>query len=526
MLGSRALGTPDEARYSEIPREMVVTHNYVTPRLNGVKYFEKPAFFYWLQSAAIKMFGLGEWSLRFWTALFALAGGISVYLAGNYLFNARTGLISAVILATSLLYYGMSRVVTLDMTLSVLMSGSLFAFLAATHLTPGRNRRLLFWLFYVLAALATLTKGLIGIVVPGLIIGSWIALTNQWRLLKEIYLPSGLTLLLLIAVPWHVLVIKANPEFFHFYFIHEHFERFLTKVHQRYQPPWFFIPIVLLGLFPWTVFLFQAIKFNLPHLRKLHEQQDALFLLLWVGLIFVFFSVSDSKLIPYILPIFPPLALLLGRYLSARWEQGTRGLTASYWGLLATSLIFAIAFVAIGYYRPSPNPAQLRVHMAALAIILVLGAMSALWLNWRRNPRAAFVSLMVSTMLFLMSLNASLPLLDTRSVKDLALALKPQLKTRDDVVTYETYYQDLPFYLQRRVTIADWKGELEFGTTVEDDRAWMIDKDTFWRRWQSPATIYMMTSRKTYEQLRNTGKPDLHLIAENAENVVLRNKSD
>ena len=114
------------------------------------------------------------------------------------------------------------------------------------------------------AALAVLTKGLIGIFIPGMVIGAWILLLGEWRMLKTLYLPSGLALFLLIAAPWHILVGRANPEFFHFYFIHEHFERYLTKVHGRYQPFWYFIPIVLLGLFPWSAFLVQAIKHNLP----------------------------------------------------------------------------------------------------------------------------------------------------------------------------------------------------------------------------------------------------------------------
>src|SRR5712692_774832 len=150
MLGSRALGVPDEARYSEIPREMAVSGDYLTPRLNGEKYFEKPVLFYWLQAASIKLFGLSEWSLRLWNALFALFGALSVYAGGRLLFDRRTGFIASIVLATSFLYYLMSRIVTLDMAVSVLISASLFAFLIGVRLPTGWPRRLSLWGFYIL----------------------------------------------------------------------------------------------------------------------------------------------------------------------------------------------------------------------------------------------------------------------------------------------------------------------------------------------------------------------------------------
>ncbi len=137
MLGNRPLSVPDEGRYVEIPREMVASGNYLTPRLNGVKYFEKPVLFYWLEAFSIKLFGLNEFTLRLWPALFALFGCLAVAVAGARLFGRRTGLLSAVVLATSLLYYGLSRAIILDMPVSILLTLALLSFLMGTHEVAG-----------------------------------------------------------------------------------------------------------------------------------------------------------------------------------------------------------------------------------------------------------------------------------------------------------------------------------------------------------------------------------------------------
>jgi 4-amino-4-deoxy-L-arabinose transferase-like glycosyltransferase len=532
MLGNRPLSVPDEGRYVEIPREMVASGDYLTPRLDGVKYFEKPVLFYWLEAFSIKFLGMKEFTLRLWPALFALFGCLAVAVAGARIYGRRAGLLAAVVLATNILYYALSRAIILDMPVSILLTLALLSFLIGTRETPGLKRRLYLWGFYAFCALAVLTKGLIGIVIPGMIIGAWIMLLGEWRLLKTIYLPSGLILLLLIALPWHLLAGQANPEFFHFYFIHEHFQRYLTKVHGRYQPIWFFIPIVLLGLFPWSAFLVQAIAHSVPSSwRERHEHRDALFLILWAGLVFIFFSISDSKLVPYILPVFPPLALLIGRYCAASLDRHDfPGIRAGYATFLAGALLLASAFLAVPYVHPASVDigdihalGNLRI---AFALTLATGAATAWVLAKYSRFRLAFIAVTVTSALFLIEINAAAPLVDTKSVKTLALALKARIKPGDEVATYQTYYQDLPAYLERRITIVDWKGELEFGSTVEDTSQWMIDSAVFWKRWKGPATMYMMTGIKTYDVLRKDRHLKLYPFARNARNILVSNKEE
>jgi 4-amino-4-deoxy-L-arabinose transferase-like glycosyltransferase len=528
MLGNRPLSVPDEGRYVEISREMAVTGNYLTPRLNSVKYFEKPVFFYWLEAFSINLFGLNEFTLRLWPALFALFGCLAVAVAGARLFGRLTGLIGATVLATSLLYYGLSRAIILDMPVAILLTLALLSFLIGTHEAPGLKRRLYLWVFYAFAALAVLTKGLIGIFIPGMVIGAWILLLGEWRMLKTLYIPSGLALFLFIAAPWHIMVGTANPEFYQFYFIHEHLQRYLTTVHGRYKPFWYFMPIVLLGLFPWSAFLVQAIKHNLPSTwRERNEHPDALFLMLWAGLVFLFFSSSNSKLAPYILPVFPPVALLVGRYLAAAWDsRDFPGLRTGYSIFLVASLLLAAAFLGLPYYWPVPAQAHiLGVYGYSIASTLAVGGAAAWGLARYRNLGWAVVAVAVTSVLFLMQINTVAPRVDAKSVKQLAIELKTRLKPGDEVASYHEYYQDLPVYLEQRITVVDWGGELNFGNSVEDTKAWMIDGDTFWQRWQGPATMYMLTGIDEYETLKQS-KPHLPLfpIAQDLRNIVLSNR--
>jgi len=526
MLGDRPLSVPDEARYVEIPREMVITGNYITPRLNGVKYFEKPVLFYWLESLSIRLFGLGEFTLRLWSVLFATIGCVSVFLAGSRLYGRRTALMSTAVLATSLLYYALSHAIILDMPVTVLLTISLFSFLLGMHEVIGRRRRFYLWCFYAFSALAVLTKGLIGILIPGMIIGAWIIMLGEWRILKTMYLPSGLALFTLIAAPWHLLVMRSNPEFFHFYFIQEHFLRYLTTMHNRYEPAWFFVPIVLCGLFPWSVFLMQAIKHSLPATwRERHEHRDALFLMLWAGLVFLFFSASGSKLVPYILPVFPPIALLIGRYLAdALDRRDFPGIKAGYHILLTAALLLAALFIYAPYILPDEHVQTLGYYRYAFSLTLTAGVSIAWVLARYRSFLQAFIAVVVTSALFFVLINAAAPRVETRSIKSIATTLKSLLKPGDEVASYSAYYQDLPVYLERRIIVVGWTGELEFGTQVEDTTQWMMDSQSFWKKWEGSGTVYLLTDKATYESMIKNPTYRFIPVIEDQRNIVVCNK--
>ncbi|MDR3151466.1 MAG: phospholipid carrier-dependent glycosyltransferase, partial [Holosporaceae bacterium] len=193
-LGIRPFVSPSEARYVEIPREMVETGDYVTPRLNGLKYFEKPPLFYWLQAASIKAFGVNETSMRLWTMAFAARGCLTVFFVGASFYSPAVGLAASALLATNVLYYAHSRVIVIDIVFSTFLCGALWCFFAAfvrdNKQPPGRRWKII-TLMYALSALACLTKGLIGAVLPGLVAFLWIAVTKNWKKIpKMIHLPG------------------------------------------------------------------------------------------------------------------------------------------------------------------------------------------------------------------------------------------------------------------------------------------------------------------------------------------------
>lgn len=530
-LGSRALWSPDEGRYAEIPREMLATGDFLTPRLNGVKYFEKPPLVYWLEAGAIKVFGLNEWALRLWPALFALFGCLAVYFAGRALYGRRAGLFAAGALAVSPLYAFMGGILTLDMPLASELTIALCAFLVARHIPPGPSRRFMSYGFYFFAALAVLTKGLVGMVIPAMVIGAWILALWEWRLLREMYLPSGFLLFFAVAVPWHVLVAQANPEFAHFYFIHEHFERYLTTVHQRYQPYWYFVPILLLGMYPVVAFLPEALRDALHGgWRERKSHGDVWFLLLWAVLPFLFFSLSDSKLIPYVLPVWPPLALLLGRWLARVYAQQagisrTAGIT-----LLVVGVTLAAGFATLPQTMPNyRNVVRIADQLGAGLYVMAGGLLLAgaipciAWFHRERKYTVAAV--FIASALLVASFDMNLPRVDVgRSVKNLVMVLKPRLQPGDEVMTYNNYYQDLPVYLERRVTVVNWVGELEFGSTVEDTRDWLIDDARFRQRWNSPQTKYLLANHGDFETLRATAPGPMRLLAQTPHAVLVVNR--
>ncbi len=526
MLGSRPLNVPDEARYSEIPLEMIATHDYITPHLDGIKYFEKPALFYWMQVGAIKLLGNNNWAYRAATALMAMLGCLMLFVASRILYDRRTAWISTGILSTSLIYFAFAHIVTLDVTLSVFMTGTLLSFICAMKYSPGKIRRNLMWSCYIFAGMAVMTKGLVGILLPGIIVLLWFTIFNEWRQLKSCYLISGITLFLLITLPWHIAVQLKNPEFFHFYFIEQQFTRYLTNYAGRFKPFWFFIPIIIVGLFPWVCFLWQTIKFHFPkNWKDRYAQKEPIFLLLWATIIFVFFSLSKSKLIPYILPTIPPLTLLIGHYLSSA-DSKDSGVAYGFKSLPIITIIISLALLAALYFMQFYNTTLVIICTSLMILIGITGSIFARWSYFKYGTGRGLIIQIATTAICLLILTILIPSIDMNSISPLAETLKPLLKPNDVVATYNFYYQDLPVYLHRRITIVGWQNELAFGIAhqnPQDTHRWILDDATFWKLWSSPETIYMITTQKIYHTQILGERTPLRLIDETQHDILLAN---
>jgi 4-amino-4-deoxy-L-arabinose transferase-like glycosyltransferase len=252
-LGTMPLLEPDEGRYAEIPREMLATGDFVTPHLNGVVYLEKPPLFYWGNALFLGLLGENEFAARSFTTLVSVIGIMLTFWIGYSLSGWRTGLFSTIVLSTSVYYYVIGRLNTLDMTLAVALVLAVFP--AYLYLSGKRESRLYLIGSYAAAGLAFLAKGLVGALLPAAILSLWLVFSRRHRdILRAVSLP-GILMFIAVASPWVVLVQRDNPDFLWFFFVKEHFLRYTTKMHSRYQPIWFFLPVVIGGVVPWIAFL-------------------------------------------------------------------------------------------------------------------------------------------------------------------------------------------------------------------------------------------------------------------------------
>src|SRR5260221_4103676 len=341
-LGSYRLFNPDEGRYAEIAREMAASGDWVTPRLDALRYFEKPPLQYWATAAAFRAFGESEWSARLWVALTGFLGLLLTGWIGTRLYGTAAGTLAALVQAGALLYLGLARILTLDMGLTATLQLALCGLLLLVQ--PERKEaddRLGALLLALGVALAFLAKGLVGILIPGAVALLYLLLRRDWGLILRARPWWTLLALAVLAAPWVLLVERRNPGFAQFFFVHEHFTRFLTRVHQRYEPDWFFIPVLLLGFMPWTPLLPAIARRGWRDCRSGHG--PSLLLAIWLIFGLVFFSLSQSKLVPYILPLFPALALLAGRSLAALEVRALRRallIGGAFWLVLALAVLF------------------------------------------------------------------------------------------------------------------------------------------------------------------------------------------
>jgi 4-amino-4-deoxy-L-arabinose transferase-like glycosyltransferase len=520
FLGRLPLIETDEARYMEIPREMIERGDFITPTLNYVKYFEKPPLHYWVNVLSIKLFGETEFAARFFGALWGVLGILLVYYLGRKLFGRREGMLSALTLGTSVGIIVQSRINITDTTLTICMTACLGCFLLA--LQEGERRKGLYYhLFYLFAALAVLAKGLIGFVLPGAIIFCYLLITRRWRQLREMRLVTGIPLFLAVCAPWFILVSLRNPEFARFFFIHEHFERFLTKVHGRYQPPWFFLPVLFGVMLPWSFFIPTALT-RVWQERKETGADTRLFLVLWAAIIFAFFSKSDSKLVPYILPVYPALALLLGTTFAAALERGFAPLKKPALVLSAVNIILGIGSMVYPHLARDPKiSAGGGMIMGGFLCLLGIAALK----NAVSSKTAPLIAGLAITALLV---GIFVPpviyerIAKQKSARELALLIK-QKAAKDAVIATFGYAQGLPFYAQRRVVLVGDRNELEFGSRQGDQSAWFIERKQFDQLWSGPKQVIALIALNDLESFQKTVRPPLTVLGKEGRRALITN---
>lgn len=503
----RPLANPDEGRYSEISREMAQSGDWVTPRLNGIKYFEKPPLQYWASAASFKVFGESEFSARLYTALAGLLCLLCVGYTAWRLGSRESALISVGVLLASPYFLAMGGIVTLDTGLTAWTTLAVCAFLLA-HAGPESERRRWMLLAWGGMALAILSKGLIGIVFPSAVIFFHCLIHRDWALLKRLEWLRGGALFLAITVPWHVAVSMANPEFAHFYFVHEHFERFLSKAHRREEPWWFFWPILFGGFLPWALMLVPAAWSG----WRGETQRDAFpwrrFALLWTLLIMVFFSLSGSKLPAYILPVFPILALVVGDWLTRQ-----RAETLWKYVLPIAVLVAAALFFAWGAPERAKSAwtrelyASARPWLVAGMAVLTVALAAAAWRLRQGRKWSALFILVGASVLFVDFFEDGYEALSPRqSGQIVAQKILPLMKPDTRVYSVKYYDQTIPFYLKRPITLVDYRDEFSEGLKREPQH--MIPTlDGFAADWARPGSAIAIIQPDAQSDLAARGLP-------------------
>lgn len=509
-LGAYPLLEPDEGRYTEIPREMLASGDFVTPRLNGVLYFEKPPLYYWLNAAALTLPGRPETLSRLAGAFFGLAGIGLAWALGRSIGGRRVGLISGIVLGSSPLWVALSRAAIIDMTLTFFLSATLTCFWLAQAKDRGdRGERLLWYGMFASAALATLAKGLIGFLIPGAVIFVFLLFARRWSLLLRVPWVGGILFFLAIAMPWHVLAARRNPDFLWFYFVHEHWLRYTTPEADREAPFWFFAPVLLLGLLPWSGLLPAVVALFRRGAEPLRRRPELIFLASWAGFIFLFFSASHSKLVPYVLPVCPPLAVLAALSFQAENEDGRarsrilRGgaiLGAVVLALLSGLLLWA-ALGRVPQYSDDFSPILFVFSLLALA---TAGLAGVLW--WRKGSEGrAPAALAVASIFLIACIWALGPRVGRqRSSREIARVLAARLRPGDEVYSYHYYPQSLPVYLGRTIGVVHFRGEMAFGIDhlppAERLRRFPTAGE-FRPTWESPRTVYLVLERRDLHRL-------------------------
>jgi 4-amino-4-deoxy-L-arabinose transferase-like glycosyltransferase len=519
-LGRPALWEPDEGRYAEVAREMVASGDYLTPRNNWVRYFEKPPLVYWTTAAALRIFGPNEFAVRFQSAAFSVAQVVVTDALGETMFGATAGILGALALALSPLFFGFARFATPDPALAFFLTAALAAFYAGARtagLRIGRGRN---WMLLASAmlALATLAKGPVALFLGGgVALFSLVVESRAGDVLRVPWL-EGAAIYLAIVLPWFVVVSLRNPGFLQFFLVHEHLQRYLESTEHGWGP-WFFVPVVAGGTWPWLYFVPRGLatlwRINSNDNADASERAALRLLLVWFGVIFIFFSIPRSKLGEYILPAIPPVAIIAGHGLATLTDSPAPARRRLFLGFAVANLAIAVAVVitALVAIARGANPTLATAAIAAAAAIFI-GAASA-YLS-ARYLRASLVPVFSTSIGVLVALTIGIkarsdaaPLV---SYRELARTIDPYVRAGCILASYGHFVQALPFYLRTREKLVDYRGELAPFSQGPDAVASFIPSDADLRALWRSQCVLLIVNRNDLSRLARMLDPRPQIV--------------
>jgi 4-amino-4-deoxy-L-arabinose transferase-like glycosyltransferase len=525
---------PDEGRYAEIPREMIETGDFIIPHLNYVEYLEKPPLFYWLVASSMRVFGQNERAVRLVPALIGFVTVLLVMGLGKRLFGAPAGLRAGWIYLTSALPLAMARMPLIDGLFSLCLSATWGAWWLGYQASSPRSKRGWYLLAWACLGLATMAKGIAAIALTGAIIFLFVLLKHNWAVLKSMAWWPGLPIFLLIAVPWHVAAYVRTPEFAHFYFVVQHFDRLVGTEHLK--PMWFFAAVFPLTMLPWVAFLFpaglnalrrsiHAVRLpwtgTLQHPVPSPATEAILFLTIWIIVVVGLFSVSHSKLIPYILPACPAAALLIAVHLD---KEGLKKPSTRWCGALTAVILFALVPVVPYMAQNEPNlpPAQLESLIRALQGAFLLGGLLLVFSLFRVRLMPAAMGLVL--LLTLPALAGGVVAVSKhRKIGALVKAMPNPLPPEVTVAEWRTYDRSLTFYTRRRVILVDEVSELAFGLSLDKGSSFFRKGRGSIRKLAEGGPLLLNVNPSDWPELAPWGI--LRVAAANNKNILLGNEA-
>ena len=434
----------DEPHNAECSREMLESHDFIVPTFNYELRGDKPVLIYWFMQIAYKIFGINEFSARFFSPIFGIATVLLVYLFGTQVFDLKTGHWAALILITILLFNVSVRIATPDAMLIFFINLAIFSF----YLGYFKKQSLYFYLFYAAMALAVLSKGPMGIVLPLGTVFFFILIKRKIGILKEMKLMHGIIIFCLLAIPWYALVsIKTNWEFFSEFVMKHNIYRYLN-VMQGHRGPFFYYLLVLpLGLFPWGGLLPFLPFHSYKKITPACHCEAQIFLWIWIVLFIVFFSLAHTKLPTYINPIFPSLSLLLAHYVCygelKKWPLNIFLGTSGLFGLL----LLLPGGAALAYFYPR------LCWIVLIGFIPLLGWRLGLVFYKRGWLRALLMMQFLLGYLFIFFIiNWATPAVDRYKItKPFALIIKEEAKPDEPVICHKYFQPSLVFYTQKKI---------------------------------------------------------------------------
>lgn len=366
-LGGFSLLDPDEPVYAETPKEMILYNDFISPKIYGEYWYDKPPMYYWLVSLSYKIFGINDFAARFPSALFAVVGiGVIFYFAQK-LFNKNVGMISALVLVTSIEYFYLGKAAVTDITLNLFLTCSLLSFISKKYYS-----------YYIFAGLAALTKGPIGLFFPSVIVLIYLIITNNLKELRQMKILPGVIIFSIIALPWYIIMYNFHGNVFIDTFLGFHnVTRFTTPEHPSGTLWYFYIPVLIVGFFPWIAILMQSVYNSLMNSRQ--KFNELAFLNTWMFVVFLFFSFAQTKLVSYILPMYPPMAIIVGWHIDQLCKKHYENRSVFSWIVLSCVFMVLVVVGSVSVIEEMPETRQGILYLNILLILMMVCILISTW---------------------------------------------------------------------------------------------------------------------------------------------------